>query len=152
MKYLFYLFLVIYWWTYFLPFANGRLGYEIEWMVWRGIMDSQFVLSAFITVWSLRSLMNALIVAVCVIRLPAMRQWLRYHVDVSFLYQLLCALVIILLGYAFFMTPVRWSWGAMIWAISTLFMVFSYYWIPSQPQEETIHDGLEQHLVPLEEE
>lgn len=152
MKYLFYLFFVIYWWTYFLPFASGRLGYEIEWMVWRGIMDHQFVLSAFITVWSLRSLMNALIIAVCFMRLTAIRQWLRYHVDVSFLYQLLCALVVMLLGYAFFMTDVRWSWGAMIWAWSTLFIVFSYYWIPNQPQEEIIHDGLEQHLVPLEEE
>jgi hypothetical protein len=58
----------------------------------------------------------------------------------------------ILLGYAFFMTRVQWSWGAMIWALSTLFTVFSYYWIPNQPQEEPIKDGLEQHLVPLEEE
>lgn len=152
MKYLFYFSLIIYWWTYFLPFASGRLGYEIERMVWLGIMDKQVVWSAFITVWSLRSLMNALIVAVCFMRLPAVRQWLRYHVDVSFLYQLLCALVIILLGYAFFMTRVRWSWGAMLWACSTLFMVFSYYWIPQQPQEERSNEGLEQHLVPLEEE
>ncbi|MGH1339067.1 MAG: hypothetical protein ACRBFS_23320 [Aureispira sp.] len=154
MKFFFYLFLSIYWLTYLLPFAYDRTGYEIEFVLWSAIFDNQPTLSGFTIVWSLRCLINALILAVCWIRLPQIQRWLFFHIDVSFLYQLLCGFALVLLGYAFSMTHVRWNWGAFVWAISALFTVLSYYWIQDKPEkilQEQSKEDLHQHLVPLEE-
>lgn len=152
MNYLFYLSLVLYWLTYLFPFAFDRTGFEIEWVLWSALMDNQPTLTGFTTAWSLRCLINALVLAVCWIRLPKIKTWLLYHVDVSFLYQLLCGFAIILIIYAFSMTPVSWNWGAFVWAASTLFVVLSYYWVQEKTVQELPEQDLNQHLVPLEEE
>lgn len=139
--------------TYLFPFAYDRTGYEIERVLWSAIFDNQPTLTGFTTAWSLRCLMNALVLAVCWMRLPAIQKWLLYHVDVSFLYQLLCGFTITLVIYAFSMTHVVWNWGAFVWAGCTLFLVLSYYWIEEEPLlKELPEQDLHQHLVPLEEE
>ena len=152
MKYFFYVFLIIYWSTYFFPFAYDSVGYEIEFVLWSAIFDNQPTLSGFTIVWSLRCLINALVLAICWIRLPQIQHWLLLHIDVSFLYKLLCAFALVLLVYAFSMTHVRWNWGAFIWAGSTLFIVLSYYWTQEKPVSILPEKELHQHLVPLEEE
>lgn len=151
MHYLFYFSLAIYWLTYLFPFAYDLVGYQIEVVLWSAIFDNTPTLSGYIIVWSLRCLINALVLAVCWMRLPQVKSWLLLHIDVSFLYQLLCGFTIVLLIYAFAMTNVRWNWGSFIWAASTLFTVLSYYWIQDKPQPLLPDRSLEQHLVALEE-
>ncbi len=153
MHYFFYVSLFLYWFSYLLPFAYDLLGYQIDVALWAAIFDYRPTLSGFTIVWSLRCLVNALILAICWMRLPPVHRWLLHHVDVDFLYQLLCAFAVVLLFYAFAMTRVQWNWGGFLWAFATLLTVLSYRWRSKEVVPEvSLEQGLERHLVPLEEE
>jgi hypothetical protein len=154
MKYssVFYCALLVYWGTYLLTFAYERTGLQLEGAVWSALMDNQPTKTGYTVVWSLRCLLNALVLATCWMRLPGVRRWLAVHIDEDFLHQLLCSFTVVLLLYAFTMTRVRWNWGALLWAFSTLLIVLLYRQKNKRtaPSVPATHD-LQRHLVPLEE-
>lgn len=150
MKYLFYLSLSIYWLTYFLPFAYGKVGYEIELTFWSALWSNRPALSGVIVVWSLRCFVNALILMVCWMCTPRIQHWLHHHVDFSFLYQLLCGFIVVLLIYSFVVISVSWNWGGFLWAGSAFCTILFCEYKPSKLVTSKERD-LDQHLVPLEE-
>ncbi|BDS15506.1 hypothetical protein [Aureispira anguillae] len=151
MRYLLHFFLLLYCTSFFFPFANGWLGYELEFEMWNDMLNDNIPDMNIATIWSIRWLVNVLLLGIYWLRIPEIHTWISLHADKNFLNKLLMALILLLVAYPFVFEAIPWNWGGILWA-STAILAGGAYLISEIPVQPEVFYSLEEHLVELKEE
>lgn len=151
MKYLFKLFLSVYFLSYLFPFAQGLLGYEIEFEMWDVILNDEIPNTRVATVWSLRLLVTIVLLGMYWLKNPEINTWVSIHLDKVFLDKLLIVILFILVSYPFIFENINWNWGGISWAGAAILTGIAYLTTEDLLTPKEVFYSLEEHLVELEE-
>lgn len=150
MRLFFTLLLLIHITTYFLPFGEGRLGYQLELEIWEAMLQNEVPDHYHATIISFRWLVSLLIITLCWLRMTEVRHWVLWYTDAWLLDRLLCGLLCFFVAYPFFFEPFMWEWGGLIWAISAI-LIAIYSLLLKNPILPAPEHELNQHFVDLKE-
>ena len=150
MRLFFILLIILHFGTYFLPFGEGMLGYELEWDIWNAMLNGGIPDHYRATVVSFRWLTNLLILTLCWLRMTEIRHWILWYTDAWLLDRLLCGVLCFFVAYPFFFESFMWEWGGLLWAISAILIAIYSLLLKNPILREPDHE-LEQHFVDLKE-